>query len=82
MSKIIKEGNIPKLKVECAICGCKFEVDYRDLFSREGSDYKNYVLCPCCNFGTHLSKIGVDFLTLYKTDSGDVVELNKSIIQY
>ncbi len=82
MSKIIQEGNIPKLKVKCVVCGCEFEADYRDLYSRYDDDYKDYVLCPCCNFGTHLSEKGVGALTRYKTDSGDTIILTKDEIQY
>jgi len=81
MSRIIKEGNIPKLKVKCVICDCEFEVDYRDLYDRYGGNCKDYVLCPCCNFGTHLSDKAVAVLT-HHTNLGVTVELTKDKIQY
>lgn len=52
--KIIKEGNLNKLKkikrFECEECGCIFEAE-KDEY-KWGSQYNEeyyYCACPCCN---------------------------------
>jgi len=60
MSRIIKEGKLPVMRMKCAVCGCEFEYDKRDM-GRE-MDYSVaqltyppqnkeslYVDCPFCH---------------------------------
>jgi len=60
MSRIIKEGKLPVQRMKCAVCGCEFEYDKRDI-GRE-TDYSVaqltyppqhkeslYVDCPYCH---------------------------------
>lgn len=50
MSKITKEGYVPKLNGKCNLCGCEFEYDKRDvwLYDIVGKPTLYKVKCPYC----------------------------------
>lgn len=52
MIEIIKEGNVPRFKTKCTVCGCEFEFDQADveLFLKKvmGTSLRTTVKCPCC----------------------------------
>lgn len=81
MSKIIKDGTIPRLTTTCIVCDCEFEYDYRDLVSRYEDGVMDSIVCPCCNHGIRITDRAVDILT-HLPKLGITVELTKDKILY
>lgn len=81
MATILKDGNIPHLKIKCVACECEYDVTYKDLVGRYDDEILDSVVCPCCNFGTKLTDKAVRVLTTMER-LGLVINLNAKKVQY
>lgn len=68
---ILKKGDLPKIKKTCAICGCEFEADFREVENDSKYDalrnnaVSRYIIdCPCCGVAIPLSQKDKETLKL------------------